>query len=193
MRPGTGDGAASDRRSCRKGEPAEVRRIDRGARKSRLACQEAQRAEKTPCREQEAAPQFVFHYAEAVQDPPQVDYGWRRLIWTTFAASLLMVFGVASVARERASSLPSRASRRWRPTSVSRSSASFRPTVPHPMWLHSSSATAPCDDRHRSASDSSLPRRGDWGVSGNLASLGWQRPLWIAFCRLVAFSLGTWA
>jgi hypothetical protein len=65
--------------------------------KSRLACQRAERAEKQVAQKQKTVPQFVFQYGEAVQDPPQVDYGWRRLIWTTFAASLLMVFGVASV------------------------------------------------------------------------------------------------
>jgi len=65
--------------------------------KSRLACKEAERVEKQTSQEQEAAPQFVFQYAEAVQDPPQVDHGWRRLLWTTFASSLLMVFGIASV------------------------------------------------------------------------------------------------
>jgi hypothetical protein len=32
-----------------------------------------------------------------VPNPPLVDYGWRRLISTTFAASLLMAFGVAAV------------------------------------------------------------------------------------------------
>jgi len=66
--------------------------------KSRLACQKAERAERQALQVQKVMPQFVFQYAEAVQDPPHVDYGWRRLIWTTFAASLLMVFGVASVA-----------------------------------------------------------------------------------------------
>ena len=44
-----------------------------------------------------AAPQFIVEYAEVVQNPAPVDYGWRRLIWTTFAASILMVCGIASI------------------------------------------------------------------------------------------------
>ena len=50
-----------------------------------------------PVQELAAPPQFVFEQPEPVQNPPQVDYGWRRLLWTTFASSLLMVFGIASV------------------------------------------------------------------------------------------------
>jgi hypothetical protein len=66
--------------------------------KSRLACEKAERAEKEAAQEQPAAPQFAVESAEVVQNPPQVDYGWRRLLWTTFSASILMVFGIAFVA-----------------------------------------------------------------------------------------------
>ena len=65
--------------------------------KSRLACQEAERAEKQAGQELAAVPQFVFEQPEPMQNLPQVDYGWRRLLWTTFASSLLMVFGIATV------------------------------------------------------------------------------------------------
>jgi len=66
--------------------------------KSRLACQEAERAEKQADQQLAAAPQFTFEHPEAVPNPPQIDYGWRRLLWTTFASSLLMVFGIVWVA-----------------------------------------------------------------------------------------------
>jgi hypothetical protein len=65
--------------------------------KSRLACQEAERAEQRANQESVAAPQFAFERPEAVQNPLQVDHGWRRLLWTTFASGLLMVFGIAVV------------------------------------------------------------------------------------------------
>jgi hypothetical protein len=65
--------------------------------KSRLACQEADRAEKQAGQELAAVPQFVFEQSEPIQNLPQADYGWRRLLWTTFASSLLMVFGIATV------------------------------------------------------------------------------------------------
>jgi hypothetical protein len=66
--------------------------------KSRLACQDAERAEKQADQQLAAAPQFTFEHPEAVPNPLQVDYGWRRLLWTTFASSLLMVFGIVWVA-----------------------------------------------------------------------------------------------
>ncbi len=65
--------------------------------KSRVACQEAERAEKQAGQELAAVPQFVFEQPEPIQNLPQVNYGWRRLLWTTFASSLLMVFGIATV------------------------------------------------------------------------------------------------
>jgi hypothetical protein len=67
-------------------------------KKSRLACHEAELAEKKAGQQLAAAPQFIVQYADAVQDPQEVDYGWRRLLWTTFASSILMVFGIAAVA-----------------------------------------------------------------------------------------------
>lgn len=63
--------------------------------KSRLALQEAERAEKQARQELAVRPQYTIERSEAVRNPPEVDYGWRRLIWTTFASSLLVVFGVA--------------------------------------------------------------------------------------------------
>jgi hypothetical protein len=66
--------------------------------KSRLACQKAEDAQKQAAEQQRARPQYVIQNAESAQDLPQVDYGWRRLLWTTFATGLLMAFGVGSVA-----------------------------------------------------------------------------------------------
>ena len=76
------------------------RRLDEltaAVEKSRLACETAEKAQKQAL-EQHAEPQFVIQNAESVQNQPQIDYGWRRLLWTTFAAGLLMAFGVGSVA-----------------------------------------------------------------------------------------------
>jgi hypothetical protein len=75
----------------------ELDRLTAAIETSRLARKEAEQAEKRALQELKAAPQFVFERPEAVENPPQVDYGWRRLIWTTIAASLLMAFGFASV------------------------------------------------------------------------------------------------
>jgi hypothetical protein len=64
--------------------------------KSRLTCEDAERIEKQAGQGLAAAPHFAFERPEAVQNPPPVDYGWRRLLWATFASSLLMVFGVVT-------------------------------------------------------------------------------------------------
>jgi hypothetical protein len=65
---------------------------------SRLACRSAERRQQQTAEQQRAGPQLVIESAETAQNAPQVDYGWRRLLWTTFATSLLMAFGVGSVA-----------------------------------------------------------------------------------------------
>lgn len=66
--------------------------------KSRLARETAEQAEQQALQEQPKAPQYVVQYAQTAQSPTQIDYGWRRLIWTTLAASMLMAFGVGSIA-----------------------------------------------------------------------------------------------
>ncbi len=65
--------------------------------KSRLACQQAERAEEQAGQQLAATPQFTFAQREIVQNLPQTDYGWYRLLWTTFASGLLMAVGVCSV------------------------------------------------------------------------------------------------
>ena len=65
--------------------------------KARQARDAAERAEKQAIRRQQAEPQLVVEYAKVVQDPLAIDYGWRRLMWSTLAASALMAFGIAGV------------------------------------------------------------------------------------------------
>ena len=65
--------------------------------KARQARDEAELAEKRALEQQQARPQLVVEYAKVVQDPLVVDYGWRRLIWSTLAAGALMAFGIGGV------------------------------------------------------------------------------------------------
>jgi hypothetical protein len=65
--------------------------------KARQARDVAERAEKQAIQRQQAEPQLVVEYAKVVQDPLLVDYGWRRLMWSTLAASALMAFGIGGV------------------------------------------------------------------------------------------------
>ena len=106
--PPTGDDAAT------KNYERKLAELTAALEKSRVAAQEAERAEKRAEQELAAGPQFTFERAEPVPNPPQVDYGWRRLLWTTFASSLLMVFGVVAISLGRASI------RRWRASRTSR-------------------------------------------------------------------------
>lgn len=66
--------------------------------RARLVRDKAEQAEKQATDGQQTKPEFVVEHAKTVQNEAQVDYGWRRLLWTTFAASLLMAFGIGSVA-----------------------------------------------------------------------------------------------
>jgi hypothetical protein len=66
--------------------------------KSRLALQQAERLQQQAAEQHRAGPQLVIEAAKTVQNAPRVDYGWRRLLWTTFATAILMAFGVGSVA-----------------------------------------------------------------------------------------------
>ena len=64
---------------------------------ARRACKDAEAAEKQALAQQQAGPQYAVVYAQAVEIPPTPDYGWRRLMWTTLVAGVLMAFGVGSV------------------------------------------------------------------------------------------------
>ena len=67
------------------------------AEKSSQTCDDAQSAVKRALQEQEGGPQFTIEYAQVVENPPQVDYGWRRLMWATLLTSVLTAFGVGSL------------------------------------------------------------------------------------------------
>jgi hypothetical protein len=67
------------------------------AEKSAQACDDAELAVKKALREQEAGPEFTIESARIVENPPPVDYGWRRLVWTTLLTSILMTFGVGAM------------------------------------------------------------------------------------------------
>jgi hypothetical protein len=64
---------------------------------SRQAYQQAEAAEKQALSRQQAGPRYSVVYARAVEIPPTPDYSWRRLLWTTLVAGVLMAFGVGSV------------------------------------------------------------------------------------------------
>jgi hypothetical protein len=72
--------------------------LNAAVEKSGLALRHAERLQQLAAEQQHAGPQLVIENAKTVRNAPQVDYGWRRLLWTTFATSLLMAFGVGSVA-----------------------------------------------------------------------------------------------
>ena len=67
------------------------------AEKSGQACDDAESAVKKTLQQQEAGPQFTIEAAQVVENPPPVDYGWRRLMATTLLSALLMAFGVGSL------------------------------------------------------------------------------------------------
>lgn len=54
-----------------------------------LAMQDAEQRMEMP-------PQYSIEYAGIVKNQPEFDYGWRRLIWTTLAAGLMMAFGAGT-------------------------------------------------------------------------------------------------
>jgi hypothetical protein len=63
---------------------------------SQRACEKAESVEKKAEEMQHARPRFAIEYAEVVENPALPDFGWRRLMWTTLAGSVLMAFGVGS-------------------------------------------------------------------------------------------------
>jgi hypothetical protein len=64
----------------------------------RAAFEAAEREMRQIAQKQQSGTQFVVQYATAVQNPAETDYSWQRLLWTMFAASALMAFGVGSIA-----------------------------------------------------------------------------------------------
>lgn len=44
----------------------------------------------------DSPPRYSVEYAGVVENPPAFDYGWRRLMWTTLAAGLMMAFGAGT-------------------------------------------------------------------------------------------------
>ena len=68
--------------------------VDRAAQ----AIDDATAAQQRAIQAQQAGPKFFIEPAQVVEIPPRIDYGWRRLMSTTFATGLLMMFGVGFVA-----------------------------------------------------------------------------------------------
>lgn len=64
----------------------------------RVAFEAAERELQQIGQKQQSGVQFVVQGATAVQNPVQTDYSWNRLLWTMFAASSLMAFGIGSIA-----------------------------------------------------------------------------------------------
>ena len=59
----------------------------------RLACQQAEIAEKQARDAQKAGPRYTIVYAQIAETSPALDSGWQRLMYTTLGAGLLMAFG----------------------------------------------------------------------------------------------------
>ena len=64
---------------------------------TRNACEGAELAERRAMQRMQSGPQYSVECARVVENPPPVDYGWRRLMWTTLAAGLMMAFGAGSL------------------------------------------------------------------------------------------------
>ena len=64
---------------------------------TRRLCEEAEFAEQRAMQRMQSGPQYSVEHARLVENPPPVDYGWRRLMWTTLAAGLMMAFGTGSL------------------------------------------------------------------------------------------------
>lgn len=67
------------------------------AQRAGEACDGAEAAEKQVLRLQQTGPQYAIEAAQVVEIAATPDYGWRRLIWTTLVAGVLMAFGVGSL------------------------------------------------------------------------------------------------
>ncbi|MBU4273032.1 MAG: hypothetical protein KKE86_05550 [Planctomycetes bacterium] len=64
---------------------------------TKKTCEEAELAERRAMQWMQSGPQYSVEHARLVENPPPVDYGWRRLMWTTLAAGLMMAFGAGSL------------------------------------------------------------------------------------------------
>jgi hypothetical protein len=65
--------------------------------KARVGLAAAESAERQAARLRQGGPRYSIERAEVVKIAPQVDYGWRRLIWTTLVTGALVAFGIGSV------------------------------------------------------------------------------------------------
>jgi hypothetical protein len=78
-------------------DQAKLSQLSTAVEAARQACKKAEAAERRALAEQQTGPQCAVVYAHVVEIPPTPDYGWRRLLWTTLVAGVLMAFGVGSV------------------------------------------------------------------------------------------------
>lgn len=65
--------------------------------RAREASEEAEAAEKSVVRLQQTGPQYSIEAAKVVEIAATPDYGWRRLMYTTLIAGVLMAVGVGSL------------------------------------------------------------------------------------------------
>jgi capsular polysaccharide biosynthesis protein len=61
--------------------------------RTRIACEEADAAEKAALAARQASPAFILDEVQVVENVPPVDYGWRRLVITTLGTSVMMAVG----------------------------------------------------------------------------------------------------
>ncbi len=80
-----------------KGYQRKLAELTAAVERTRKTCEEAEFAERRAMQRMQSEPQYSVERARLVENPPSVDYGWRRLMWTTLAAGLMMAFGAGSL------------------------------------------------------------------------------------------------
>ncbi len=64
---------------------------------TRKDCAAAEFAARQAAERRKSPPRYSIGQAGVLENPPPVDYGWRRLMWTTLATGLMMVFGFGTL------------------------------------------------------------------------------------------------
>lgn len=80
-----------------KGYQRKLAELTAAVEQTRKTCEEAEFAERRAMQRMHSEPQYSVEHARLVENPPPVDYGRRRLMWTTLAAGLMMAFGAGSL------------------------------------------------------------------------------------------------
>lgn len=99
IRPLKGEFAA--RRGIAAQDQAKLAWLEAAVDRTERKCREAEAAEKRAAQARRSQPAFVVQPAQVVEHAAPPDFGWRRLIATTLATSLIMAIGFGSFAMGR--------------------------------------------------------------------------------------------